>query len=52
MAKRLLTQSKTCNKMAKDVTYRSPTCNEMAHGVMYQEVKLMQELHTMGNISL
>jgi len=24
----------------------------MAHGVMYQKVKLMQELHTMKNISL
>jgi hypothetical protein len=37
--------------MAKDVMYRSPTYSEMAHGVMYQKVKLMQELHTMGNIS-
>ena len=31
--------------------YRNPTYSEMACGVMYQKVKLMQELHTMGNIS-
>jgi len=52
MAKGLLTQNKTCNKMAKDITYRSATCSEMVHGVMYQKVKHMQELHIMGNISL
>jgi hypothetical protein len=52
MAKGLLTQSKTCNKMAKDVMCRSPTYCEMARGVMCHKVKFMQDLHTMGNISL
>jgi len=52
MPKGLLTQSKTCNKMAEDVIYRSATYSEMAHGVMYQKVKVLQELHTIGNISL
>jgi hypothetical protein len=37
--------------MAKDVMYRSPTYSEMAHGVMHQKVTLVQESHTMGNIS-
>jgi len=37
--------------MTKVIMYRSPTYSEMAHGVMYQKVKLMQELHTVGNIS-
>ena len=46
MVKGLLTKSKTCNKMAKDVMYKSPTYSEIAHGVTKQKVQLIWELHT------